>query len=1020
MTEPHIPYISPSILFSGDMNDDNVALNQPLPIESHHMDLDLPDDQILESEFPWSVPGIFDTSLESEGTYMYVPPREEQILGQHVIATEDNPPLSESLMDLNLDLSLDFGDDFSLNALTALAQVSSLSGLQGPALSIPYDSSSHRSEIVSDVPKNAQRLDQTQLDTLNKWVADCNVPYPTRKEKLSLAKHTGLKISQISSWFSRVRQKRLKETHPKPPPIIHATNLHPTDSSSRFTGSPTQSAATTTSPHAAPCYSIAGPGHGPPAILTDMDFSPRYRAKRNNSEHATMSTRGGYDNLEEVEFPMEETSGISRLRIRQKRHAPSPPNGNCPQQGLSNSSDLIGYHNGSAALRLGLPLLATPLPSADAISPLLISNQRRFQVSTLSLPIALTKHIPSGANIRRSRSLPLHFTLDHLRKQLRRPMLRGPQKGSLDVVLSKHTERSSLISQKESMSTLGPQGSSTADYSPLQYHLKQSYIIEWLSGLPISVTEMAPLQQDETRPTSFDSLPTNPLNHNDYWLPWPRSSSSPGSHRHDLDKKEAGDVQDSASIAWSAGMSASSGGSQQSFGSLGSRKGRRIFAHANSSSESGSIRKRGREAFKEEIRRTKKSRPTRSYPPSSYREVEERVKKQRKYYCTFCDSVFSRPFLWKRHEESVHAPQQEWICGLNESSCDTPVPQEMSTTPDLATDLATASCPLCKEAAIYQAIDGIEVSNTCSHGFSECWAKPESTRTFYRKDTLHQHLVHVHTKIKGHSRFVQRLNLDQWSRPVETSGYDLKCHFCGAPNDSWNERYKHILAHFDEGITMDQWQPRYIIDYNQPENISLPPGLTQPGVQPLQMSDNVEGNMYAPQWYRNTSDGLAGWCEWCRPGRWLRLNSYWFKHDRSIKHGISMKTGTTFPEPVRTRWSITHGIEGLCAQCDSWIVLEKSALGDESWFTHSFLCEFETATPEDRRQLEELWSFLSNGIRKRDNMDEVGSAVGPTMDLQYTGGSSLTSASCDMYTLHSSKNAPKSGVVRCIKVIVGC
>ncbi|KAK5633831.1 hypothetical protein RRF57_009545 [Xylaria bambusicola] len=858
MTEPDISYISPSVLFRENVNDDDTALYQPLPMESHRMDLDPPNDQILDSEFPWSVPGVFGASLESEGrtpqtshkcngtlspriatnetwhsqeydhrgeiatcyplTHSCIQSWTGQFSGHHVITAVDNPPLLESLMDFDFDLSLDMGGDFSLDALTAPAQVNNPSEPQDPTLPIPHGASSDRSEVVSDIPKDARRFDKTQLDTLNKWVAACTVPYPTRKEKLSLAGRTGLKINQITSWFSRVRQKMLRGTYPKPLQTIHST---------------------------------------------------------------------------------------------------------------------------------------TPLPMIDIIlPPLLNSYEQGFRVSQLSLPIAFAKHIPPGVAIRRSRSLPLHFTLDHLQKQPRHLPVRWSQRGSLDVVLSKHTDRSSLSSEKDSMNTLRPQGSRENNYFPLQYHLKQSYVIEWLNGLPDNVTELASLQRDETRPTSFDSLPTNPLNHDDYWLPWPRSDSSLGSHRHGLDKNEAGDdLQDSASIAWSAGMSGSSGSSHQSFGSLGSRKGRRIFTHVNSSSESGSIRKRGREAFKEETRRTKKSRPSRFYPPSSYHEGEERATKQRKYYCTFCISVFKDPVVWQRHEESVHAPRQEWICGPNESSCHTPAPYNMSTRPDSATDLATPPCPLCKEMAVYPATDCIEVSDTCPHGFSECWAKPQSARTFYRRESLHQHLTNVHAKIKGHSTLVKRLNLNQWLGPVKTSGYDLKCHFCGAPNSRWSERCDHIRAHFEDGMTMDQWQPRYVIDYNQPENISTPSGHKQDGIQPFQVFEYVEGNLYVPQWCRQTKDGLEGWCGLCRPGRWFRFCPNRFKYDRSIKHGISMKTGTSYPEPSRTRWSITHGIEGLCAQCDSWITLERTPLGDESWLTHSFLVSTASAQTQNESWL---------------------------------------------------------------------
>ncbi|KAI0815458.1 hypothetical protein GGR55DRAFT_347184 [Xylaria sp. FL0064] len=98
-----------------------------------------------------------------------------------------------------------------------------------------------------------------------------------------------------------------------------------------------------------------------------------------------------------------------------------------------------------------------------------------------------------------------------------------------------------------------------------------------------------------------------------------------------------------------------------------------------------------------------------------------------------------------------------------------------------------------------------------------------------------------------------------------------------------------------------------------------------------------EGNMYMPQWYRETSDGFEeGWCGLCPSGRWLHVGSIEYHHDRSVLHGISMVTGRSFPEPRETRWTITYGFEGLCARCNDWVSLKRSPSGIESWSKHSW------------------------------------------------------------------------------------
>ncbi len=148
---------------------------------------------------------------------------------------------------------------------------------------------------------------------------------------------------------------------------VRLNNQPSIDPSSRFTDPPLQ---TTTSPRVASYYQTSGPEYRSPVELTDVDRSPRYRTRRNNSDDATMSIHSGYDNVEDTDFPMEETSGIRRLRIDdphgrtdfqavgQKRRASSPPGGDSPPQGPMNSNDPTrrrdGVGRGSPAPRLSL------------------------------------------------------------------------------------------------------------------------------------------------------------------------------------------------------------------------------------------------------------------------------------------------------------------------------------------------------------------------------------------------------------------------------------------------------------------------------------------------------------------------------------------------------------------------------------------------------------------------------------------------------------------------------------------
>ncbi|KAI0874233.1 hypothetical protein GGS24DRAFT_490162 [Hypoxylon argillaceum] len=192
---------------------------------------------------------------------------------------------------------------------------------------------------------------------------------------------------------------------PNAPPLslpLRFTNQSATDSSSRFTDSPIQ---TRTSPRATPYFQPGGLEYRSPIESTDLDRSPLYRARRNNSDDATMSIHSGYDNTEDTDFPMEETSGIRRLHIDdphgrsdhhgtgQKRRASSPPGGDSPPQGPLGSNDPMRRRDavgrGSPAPRLSL-IPATSLSSAS-------SNGRSGSfVSTVSLNTSISSRNSFG------------------------------------------------------------------------------------------------------------------------------------------------------------------------------------------------------------------------------------------------------------------------------------------------------------------------------------------------------------------------------------------------------------------------------------------------------------------------------------------------------------------------------------------------------------------------------------------------------------------------------------------------
>ncbi|KAI0967732.1 hypothetical protein F4678DRAFT_241552 [Xylaria arbuscula] len=623
--------------FEGGLVNGNVDTNDPILNQPPWWDLDYVGDQFTSPEFmPWD------------------PPRPD------INPLEDTMPVFEEFS-MNIDPNL--GIEFGFDASTTLEQAKDLTEPLNQELSVPNEGSLDNGMIVNYVPKETRlRLDQTQVDMLSEWVADCPTPYPTKKEKLNLSRRTGLKISQISSWFSRARQKLSRRVRSEHSPAVPVAE---------------------------------------PSVQTDM----------------------------EMEIPRS------------------------------------------------------------------VSNHESYQLSRLSLPVTRANSTQPSAAIQRCRSLPSCFSLDHLQKPTGYPMTGWSVGASLDVVLSSHTEHSSSNSPKAFVGNLDLSLSRTTHSLQSREHSKQSYIHEWLRRLPINTIEMNIAQQNEFHPGNLNPLPSAA-----FGITQPESSSS-GSIQN-RSNYDADDGLDSSSVAWSAawsaGLSASSAGSRRS---LGSRKGRRIFVDP-SSNRSNRTRKRGLDTEAGENWRThKKSRPT---SPNSSSSNPWSLK----YFCTFCKFGFSRPFLWRRHEESAHAPQKKWICG--------------------------PPCPICEQLRARSHFDPTLKAqfDICSHGFCDCWAKPEADRTFFRKDAFRQHLGTVHTRTNGRSWLVQyELDLDNWFHEVDTSGYDLKCYFCGVLNDDWNARCEHIIKHFKNGATIDKWSPAVI---------SLRSILASPGPNPVAASHRFE------------------------------------------------------------------------------------------------------------------------------------------------------------------------------------
>ncbi|KAH0558925.1 hypothetical protein GP486_004446 [Trichoglossum hirsutum] len=154
-----------------------------------------------------------------------------------------------------------------------------------------------------------------------------------------------------------------------------------------------------------------------------------------------------------------------------------------------------------------------------------------------------------------------------------------------------------------------------------------------------------------------------------------------------------------------------------------------------------------------------------------------------KFQCTFCSKGFQTKHDWKRHEESRHVPQEEWVCMLDSTQialC------------KIVDGKSVWVCMFCGSA------DTSDEHLESAHNIHTCLSKDIPERTFTRKDHLVQHIRHTHRAV-GETPYVQN-----WSRPIRYD-HGWICGFCGARMCTWSARVSHVSRHFAKQLRMDSW-----------------------------------------------------------------------------------------------------------------------------------------------------------------------------------------------------------------------
>ncbi|EGX47019.1 hypothetical protein AOL_s00097g65 [Orbilia oligospora ATCC 24927] len=177
--------------------------------------------------------------------------------------------------------------------------------------------------------------------------------------------------------------------------------------------------------------------------------------------------------------------------------------------------------------------------------------------------------------------------------------------------------------------------------------------------------------------------------------------------------------------------------------------------------------------LKNSRRRRRRYRPNSPTKTSRKRRgaTEDRI-----YQCTFCTDTFKSKYDWTRHESTLHLTLEAWVCHGHQG---------------VYIDDKGRKCIFC------DVLDPSD-SHLEQHNFDKCAKKPESARTFYRKDHLTQHLRSVHNSKRVTT------GMAEWKSKLDQ--INCRCGFCGERFLLWSQRNAHIAEHFTDGVKIKDWK----------------------------------------------------------------------------------------------------------------------------------------------------------------------------------------------------------------------
>lgn len=195
------------------------------------------------------------------------------------------------------------------------------------------------------------------------------------------------------------------------------------------------------------------------------------------------------------------------------------------------------------------------------------------------------------------------------------------------------------------------------------------------------------------------------------------------------------------------------------------------------SDHSGTSARSGRSDTKPEYRRRARKRRTNPLSRGLNLNSLRSNNVPKTFQCTFCTDSFKTKYDWSRHEKSLHLALESWTCSpFGAVSHDENADEE-------------PKCAYCNSPSPTE-------DHLHTHRYLACDGRPESERTYYRKDHLRQHLRLVHG-----CRFIP--SMEKWKHTPEF--VRSRCGFCDRVLSTWQARVDHLAAHFRSGASMAEW-----------------------------------------------------------------------------------------------------------------------------------------------------------------------------------------------------------------------